>query len=69
MDRDVKFVVVRTSRFHSMLNWLSENVPEEHLPVITRLENRKRDKADIVKARFANDHYASLFRMFWDEGT
>jgi len=74
MDRDVInglfdimpiiSVIVRVAHsVDSVRKWCDENIPEELLPTLTARPTNGDEY--IIRAVFADKHYAALFRIFW----
>jgi hypothetical protein len=60
------WVLVRVPSYQAVLEWCEQSIPEQHHPILTMRETNVDDF--VINARFFNKHYASLFRLFWDEG-
>jgi hypothetical protein len=73
MDRNVMVetvpvyvVVVHTHDLDEIRLWCLEKIPKEFQPSLTC--NTKTNGEFIIRATFESDHYAALFRLFWDTG-
>ena len=58
------FVVANVKDVQAVMDWCVEHIEEQNRPTVTVAENTNR--SFMVRARFEDNHTATIFRLFWD---
>jgi hypothetical protein len=61
-----KSVLIKVRDAVLVRDWCVKNIPSQFHPIISVRETTTGEY--VVRATFFNEHYAALYRLFWDEG-